>query len=121
MSINRQNAYSKEERTYAMLCHIVAFGGFFVPIVGNIVLPLVIWMIKKDNMPLVDDQGKESVNFQISISIYVLISSLLSTVFVGIPFLIAIIIFDIIQIIVAGMAANDGRAYRYPLCMRFVK
>lgn len=119
--MNQQANYSSEERMYAMLCHIVAFAGFLIPVVGNIVAPLVIWMMKKDSMPLVNDQGKESVNFQISISIYAIISSILSLAVIGIPLLIAVAIFDIVQLIIAGMAANEGKAYRYPLCLRLVK
>ena len=54
----------KQERTWALFCHIGALAGFIFPF-GNIIAPLVIWLIKKEEYPLVDDQGKESVNFQI--------------------------------------------------------
>lgn len=112
---------NREERTWAMLCHLSAFAIFLIPGVANIIAPLVILLIKKDQFPLVDDQGKESVNFQISITIYAIIFGILSFVLIGIPFLIALIVFAFIEIIVAAIQANEGNRFRYPLCIRFIK
>ena len=62
---------------WAGFCHLAALAGYVVPMVGNIVGPLVVWLMKKEEYPLVDDQGKESINFQISILIYVAVSAVL--------------------------------------------
>jgi uncharacterized Tic20 family protein len=110
----------KDARTWAMLCHIGVFAGYIIPF-GHIVAPLVIWLIKKDESPFVDDHGKESLNFQISMSIYALIGLVLTLVVIGAVLLIAAVIFDVVMVIIAAVRANSGERYRYPLCMRFIK
>jgi len=110
---------SKEERTWAMLCHLITLTGFVVPL-GNIVGPLVIWLLKKDEYPLVSDQGKEALNFQISILLYLIVSAILFVVLVGIILLPAVLIFDLVMTVVATIKANDGIAYRYPLTIRLI-
>jgi uncharacterized Tic20 family protein len=110
----------KDARTWAMLCHIGAFAGYIIPF-GHIIAPLVIWLIKKDESPFVDDQGKESLNFQISVSLYAIIAALLTLVVIGAVLLIALVIFDVVMVIIAAVRANSGERYRYPLCLRFIK
>jgi uncharacterized Tic20 family protein len=110
----------KQARTWAMLCHIGAFAGYLIPF-GHIIAPLILWLVKKDESSLVDDQGKESLNFQISMTIYAVIAGLLILVVIGIILLIALGIFDLIVVIVAAVKANEGEKYRYPLSIRFIK
>jgi uncharacterized Tic20 family protein len=112
---------SKDANTWGMLCHLIAFAGFILPVIGNIVGPLVIWLIKKDEFEFVDDQGKESLNFQISMTIYFIISGILTIIIIGALLLIALSIFDIVMIIIATIKANGGEKYRYPLTIRFIK
>ncbi len=83
--------------------------------------PLILWLIKKDESPFVDNQGKESLNFQISISIYCLVSAILILIVVGIFLLIALGILDVVFVIIASIKANSGEKYRYPLTLRLVK
>jgi len=113
-----------EAKTWAMLCHLGALAVYFSG-VGHIVLPLIFWLIKKDQYALVDDQGKESLNFQISITIYAIAAGLLMLTVILIPvvivFWIALGIFDLVMIILAAIKANGGERYRYPLCIRFIK
>lgn len=111
---------SKEERTWALLCHIIALAAFVFPL-GNIVGPLVLWLVKKDQLPLVDDQGKESLNFQISVTIYAVAAGLLSLVLIGIPVLIALFIFWFVEVVLATIRANEGERFRYPLNLRLIK
>jgi hypothetical protein len=111
---------SKDERIWAMLCHISAFAFFIFPF-GNIIAPLIIWLIKKEEYPLVDDQGKESLNFQISVTIYALVAVILIIIAIGILLLIAIGIISFVLVVVAGIKANDGVIYRYPLTIRLIK
>jgi len=108
------------ERTWAMLCHLLAFAGFVFPF-GNIIGPVIIWQIKKQESELVDDQGKESVNFQITVTIAGLICFVLSFVVIGIPLAIVLGIFDIVVVIVATIRANNGERYRYPVNWRVIK
>ncbi len=111
---------SKDERMWAMLCHLGAFAGFVCPF-GNIIAPLVIWLIKKDQFPLVEDQGKEALNFQISMTIYGLVSAVLCLIFIGFIMLFALAISFLVLTIIAAIKANEGNRYRYPLCIRFIK
>jgi len=102
------------------VCHLSTFAGYVVPF-GNIIAPLVLWVMKKDEYPLVDDQGKEAINFQISITIYVIMSIVLIFLIIGIPLLIGLLIYEIIVTIIAAIKANDGEKYRYPFTIRFIK
>ena len=112
----------KDARVWALLCHLGGLGVYIVPTIGHLLAPLIIWLIKKDESPFVDDQGKEALNFQISITIYAVIAALLIPLFgLGAVLLIALGIFDLIIIIIAAVKANSGEKYRYPLCIRFIK
>ncbi len=110
---------SQNERIWAMFCHLSAFAGFIIPF-GSIIGPIIVWSIKRDQYPLVDDQGKEAINFQISMLIYFIISAVLILLLVGIPLLIAIFFFRIIITVVAAVKANEGVRYRYPVSIRFI-
>ena len=111
---------TKDERTWAMLCHFSAFVGLIFPF-GNILAPLIIWLIKKDEMSFVENQGKEILNFQISMTIYLLISGILCIILIGIPIIIGLVIFCFIITIIAAISANDGKSYRYPINLRLIK
>lgn len=110
-----------EARTWAMLTHLIALCGFIGVPFGHLIGPLIIWLVKKDQFPLVDDQGKESLNFQLSMTIYGIVAGILSFVVIGIPLLIALVLADIVLVIIASVAANQGQLYRYPLTIRFLK
>ncbi|MHC4157559.1 MAG: DUF4870 domain-containing protein [Planctomycetota bacterium] len=98
----------------AMLCHLLAiFTGF----IG----PLIIWLVKKDDDPFVDDQGKEALNFQITVLIAMIVSGLLIFVCIGSILMPAVWIVDLVFCIIASIKASGGQAYRYPLSIRFVK
>ncbi len=112
-------APTADERLWGMLCHLLALAGYAIPL-GNVIGPLVIWLIKKDEMPFVDDQGKESLNFQISIVIYFLISIVLSIIIIGVFLAIAVAIFALVMIIIAAVKAQQGEYYRYPLTIRLI-
>lgn len=104
-----------------MGCHLSAFAIFVFPFFGNVLGPLVFWLIKRDESTFVDDHGKESLNFQISITIYFLASIFLSLFLIGIPLLLAIGVFFIVMVIIAGVKASNGEKYRYPLCIRLIQ
>jgi hypothetical protein len=76
--------------------------------------------VKRDQFPFVNDQGKESLNFQISILIYVAVSAVLALLLIGFLLMAAVGIFCLIMVIMASVKANEGVAYRYPLCIRFI-
>ncbi len=112
---------NKDACMWAMICHLAGLAGIVIPFVGNIVAPLVVWQIKKDDFPFVDEQGKEAVNFQISMTIYGLISAVLTFICVGFFLLAAVVIVDLIFLLIAAVKANNGHHYRYPLTIRFIK
>ena len=110
-----------QERTFGMLCHLTGFLAFVGIPFGNILGPLVVWLVKREEFPFVDDQGKEALNFQISMTIYLIVTGLLSFLLIGIPFFIGLGIAWIVLMIIASVKANGGEAYRYPITMRFIK
>ena len=113
---------SKDARMWAMFCHLAGLAGFVVPVIlSGIIAPLIIWQIKKDDHPFIDEHGKEALNFQISMGIYAFVSFLLVFVCIGAFLLAAVEIVNIVFLLIAGIKANKGQHYRYPLCIRFIK
>jgi len=111
---------SKDERTWGMLAHLSALLGYFLLPFGNVIAPLVIWLVKKDESQFIADQAKESLNFQISLMIYALVSGVLIIVIIGIFLLGAIYIFGIVMTIIGTIKSNNGVVYRYPLTIRLI-
>ncbi len=109
-----------DEKSYVMWMHIAQFAGFIFPF-GSIVVPLIMWVAKKQESKTVDEAGKHILNFQISLMILVVISFVLIIFLVGILMLIGIQIFEVIVIIIAAIKARDGLPYRYPLTIEFIK
>ena len=112
---------NKDARMWAMFCHLAGLAGLVVPVVGCIIGPLIIWQIKKEEFSFVDEQGKEAVNFQISMLIYGIVAGLLCFACVGFVLAPAVAIFDIVFLLIAAVKSNNGFHYRYPLCIRFIK
>lgn len=108
-----------QERTWGMVAHLAALVGFIIPL-GNVIGPLIVWMVKKDESSFVDEQGKESLNFQISVSIYAIVAALLIIVVIGIVLLIGLALLDLVLVVIAAVKTNNGEKFRYPLCIRFI-
>jgi len=108
------------ERQMAVFTHISALVGFVIPF-GNIIGPLVMWLIKKDTMPFVDDQGKEALNFNITIAIAGVICCILFLILIGYFLMIALVIVWLVFVILAAVKASEGVTYRYPLTLRIIK
>ena len=107
----------------ALFCHLGGIVGLVLPSAGNILLPLILWLVNKDKMPFVDQEGKEATNFQISISIYLLAATILMFVTCGIGFIlpIGVLVFDIVVVVMASIDSSKGIPYRYPVCIRLIK
>jgi len=103
-----------------MLCHLTALSLYIGIPFGNIIGPLVVWLLKKDDIGFVDSQGRESLNFQICMTIYALIAWLLTALFIGYILLVVLAIANIVLVIIASVTAYKGRGYRYPFIYRFL-
>lgn len=123
---------SQQARNWAMGCHLAALALYLGIPFGNIIGPLIIWLLKKDQFPLVDEQGKESLNFQISLVIYSLVGAtvigalavtiLLAPLAIILGFLLLLLfVINLVLIIVAAVNVSNGRPYQYPLTIRFIK
>lgn len=109
-----------ESRMWASLAHVSAFAGLVFPF-GSIIGPLVIWLVKREEMPFVDDQGKEALNFNISMTIYMMVSILMILVLVGIVMVMILALIWAILAILAAVRSNEGIPYRYPLTIRLIQ
>ena len=114
-------AVPAEHRTMGMLCHLLALAGLLGIPFGNIIGPLVIWLIKKDEMPFVNDQGKEALNFQITMTIAAIVAALSVMVLIGFLLLPLVLIVWLVFTIVGTVKASNGEYYRYPFALRLVK
>lgn len=112
---------SKEQQNWAMFCHLSALAGFLIPF-GNILGPLIIWLIKRAEMPLVEQHGKEAINFQITVSIAVVVCFLLMFVLVGFVLVFIVGLGALILTIMAAVNVANGKLdYRYPFALRLLK
>jgi uncharacterized Tic20 family protein len=105
---------TQDDKTLGMVMHILCLVGF--PIIG----PLIIWLMKKDQSPYLDAQGRELLNFQISYFIYAMVSVVLIAVLIGIVLLFAVGIASFVFTIIGIVKAADGKVYRFPLCIRMM-
>jgi len=104
---------TQDEKTIAMLCHVTGLISF----IG----PLIVWLLKKDESPFIDANGKQALNFQISIFIYTIGAAILTIVLIGIPLLMAIGLFSLVMIVLASVKALNGEVFQYPLSIQFLK
>ncbi|BAZ66022.1 conserved hypothetical membrane protein [Fischerella sp. NIES-4106] len=142
------NQLDETTRAWGMACHLSALGGLIIPF-GSVLIPLIIWLTQKEKHQFINEQGKESVNFQISLIIYILalsfiliflilllslISGLISeensfsflSIFISLQMLLAfvslaIFLFQLIIVIIAAVKAYNGQSYRYPFNLRLLK
>ena len=111
---------TQDERTWGMLAHLTAFSGFLIPF-GNIIAPLIVWLVKRDQSQFVADQGKESLNFNITVLLAGVVCWALVYVLIGILLGVALFFYWLAMIIVAGIKASEGIRYRHPFTLRLIK
>ncbi|MCH2198002.1 MAG: DUF4870 domain-containing protein [Flavobacteriales bacterium] len=104
---------SQDEKTVALLAHIGT-------LLGTWIVPLVIWLVKKDESDFIARHAKESLNFQISMVIYSVVCFVLWFIFIGILLWFALIVVALVFVILATVAASNGKDYKYPLTIRFI-
>jgi len=118
MEENRE--LSETERNWAMLCHLSAFAGFFFPF-GAIIGPLICWLTKKDESAWVNENGRASLNFQLSMLLYIILAIPLCFIIIGIPIIIMLGTLKIICVIIASVKAAKGERFKYPLVIPFIQ
>jgi uncharacterized protein len=138
------NTRDQNVRTWSMLCHLSALAGLFFGL-GSVIGPLLVWQIKKNELPEIEPHGKEALNFQLTILIINIIASILLIGFLGAAFgfgfgrmwrspfsllgggfgigsiILIINLVAYILAVIAGLKANNGEAYKYPFAIRFIK
>ena len=111
---------SKDEKTWGMLCHLAALAGFIGIPFGTIIGPLVVWLVKKNEMLFVDEQGKEALNFQITMASATMVLAMITCSSGGIG-AIAVLAVNVIFVTIASIKASGGEHYRYPMTVRLIK
>jgi len=109
----------KEARMWAMFCHLGGLAGLLplMPLVGCLIVPLIIWQVKRDENSFIDENGKEALNFQLTV---LLTAVLLAVTCIGLFLVPFVIIYDVVFALIAGLRTNEGKSYRYPLIIRFI-
>ena len=111
---------SETERNWAMFCHLSAFAGFFFPF-GGIIGPLICWLSKKDESLWLYINGRNSLNFQLSIMLYIVLTIPLCFIIIGFPIIGMLVILKVICIIIASVKASKGEPFKYPLVIPFIQ
>ena len=112
--VQADSSPSKDDQYWAMGCHLLALVTYFVG-------PLIMWLVRRERSAFIDEQGKEAVNFQLSMIIYLAVSYISIFLLIGIVLFPAVYIFDLVCVIIAAVKSYNGEHFRYPLCIRFIK
>jgi uncharacterized Tic20 family protein len=106
-------------RQWAVLLHLSQFAGYIVPLAG-FAAPVIIWQLKKDELPGIDEHGRIVVNWIISEIIYGLVAGLLVILLIGIPLLVVLGVLGVIFPIIGAIKAGEGVAWKYPMSLTLV-
>lgn len=113
------------EKTLGLVMHLLPLAGFLLASIslpfGNLLAPLIFWLVKKAESPYLDAHGKEVLNFQINVTAVGMVCFILSFLCIGIPMLIALGITSIVLMVMAAIKVNEGHFYRYPWIYRIIK
>lgn len=108
-------------RTWNTLCHASALLGVLIHFPGQVLGPLIVWLVKRGDSPEIDAHGKEALNFQISMLIYNAVAAIFCLVLIGFFFLAVLWVLNAVFVIIASIQASDGKFYRYPMTIRFLQ
>jgi len=111
---------TETERNWSMLCHLSAFAGFFFPF-GGIIGPLICWLSRKDESEWVNINGRNALNFQLSILLYMVLAIPLCFIIIGFPIIAVLSVLKVVCIIIASVKAPKGELFRYPLSIPFIQ
>lgn len=111
---------TSEQKQIGMFVHLSQLLNLILPPAG-IIVPIVLWQMKKEETPALDAHGKMVVNWLISSVIYFAVSAVLSIILIGFLGLIALGIMSLVFPIIGGIKANNGELWEYPLTIKFLK
>ena len=111
---------TETERNWSMLSHLTAFTGFFFPF-GGIIGPLVCWLSRRDDSEWLNINGRNALNFNLSMLLYMVLAFPLCFIIIGIPIMVFLIILKVICIILASVKASKGELFRYPIVIPFIQ
>lgn len=114
-------APTENERTWGMLAHLAALAGLVIPLIGNVLGPLVVSIARSDQSPFVAAHAREALNFNISVTLAAIVCAVLMLVFVGFLLGSALFIAWLVMTLIAAIKASEGASYRYPISLRLVK
>jgi uncharacterized Tic20 family protein len=111
---------SKSFLNWPMLCHLGGLATYIGIPFGNIIVPLAIWFFKRGSVPAVREEGRESVNFNLSFTIYGVIAGLMCYILIGFVLLPLVLIAHIVLVIQATLKSNKGESVHYPFTLRII-
>ena len=106
------------ERTYAIFQHLTLLVAPAALL--GVLVAVVMWLVKREESPFLDDHGRESVNFHITLVIYMIAAGALVPLVIGVVLIPGVVILGLVGMILAAKAASRGEYYRYPMCLRIL-
>jgi uncharacterized Tic20 family protein len=111
---------SSEERSMAVLSHVLAFLGYAIPF-GQLIAPYAILLIRRDESDFIAHHARESLNFQITITISLLAALALTSIWIGYLLLPVVLVYSAIMVLIAASRASRREPYTYPFALRLVQ
>lgn len=111
---------SNEEKNWGVYCHLAAFLGLILPGFGNFLGPIIVWVLKKDTYPFVDEQGKEVINFQITVLAMSILAGVLTILLIGVFLLWLLPIYWAVMTLYGAVKVNEAEHFRYPYTIRLL-
>lgn len=105
---------TQDEKNLALIMHVLSLVGF------SLLGPLIVWLVKKDESAFLDRQGRELLNFQLSMLIYALVCVPLCFVLIGFPLLMLVGLASLVLTIIGLVKATEGKIYRFPLTIKML-
>ncbi len=114
-----RNEITSDERTWGKLAHLSALAGLIVPF-GNVIGPLIVWVVRRDQSPFVADQAREALNFNITVAIAAVVCYGLTWLNIGIALFVALALYWLAMTMIAAIDARDGNRYRHHFALRLI-
>lgn len=112
---------SEDERVYATWMHIAGLSSYIGVPFGHVLVPLILWAIKHKESRFIDQQGREILNFQLTITFYLIFSYILVFLLIGFLFIGVVVLLHIIASIMGAVKTYKGEEFRYPLTFRVIR